>query len=340
VKELDISEIESAEAKAIRKIITEKVVGQEEGVNAIIDILERYHAGLHDPSRPIGSALFLGPTGTGKTRVIEALCEAIGNSPHHCVKVDCGEFQHSHEIAKLIGSPPGYLGHRETPARFTQKTIDGLFTPNHELAIIFFDEIEKASDALWHLLLSILDKATITLGDNSTTNFKDTIILMTSNAGGEEMDRLLRGGGMGFSAPGLEVNEEEIAEKGKSAARKKFTPEFLNRLDRIIAFHTLSRDQIKKICDLELDTVQQNIISLSHEVLFIDVKDAAKGALIEEGYDPKYNGRNIRRVIEQRISLPLSRIIAAGVTKQQDTIQIDYNEGYVFRHIEKDESEN
>ena len=337
---LDLSQLESDRARAIRQNISQRIVGQEGGVDAIIDILEKYHACLHDPNRPIGSALFLGPTGTGKTRLIEALCESIGNSPHHCVKIDCGEFQHSHEIAKLIGSPPGYLGHKETPARFTQKTLDGLHTSNYDLSIIFFDEIEKASDSLWHLLLSILDKGTITLGDNSVTNFQKTIILMTSNAGSVEMDKLIHGGGIGFNTK-TAVDEKEIAEVGLSSAKKKFTPEFINRLDRLVPFHTLTKEQVMKICDLEIDIVQHNILSHSKNILFLRATEEAKREMVREGFNPKYNGRNIRRVIEQNIEIPIARIIASGIAGQEDTIVVDYkNGGYVLGHIRKEKKEN
>lgn len=331
---LDINSIESDKAREVRKKLTEKIIGQPEGINAIVDILEKYNAQLYDKHRPIGSTLFLGPTGTGKTRLVEAFCECLGNSPYHCVKVDCGEFQHSHEIAKLVGSPPGYLGHKETPARFTQKTLDSLHTDNYKLSVIFFDEIEKASDSLWHLLLSILDKATITLGDNSTTNFHDTIIMMTSNAGSVEMDRLISGGGIGFEATNV-VNNKGIAEIGIAAAKKKFTPEFINRLDRIVAFNTLTKEQITKICDLELDAVQQNILSQSKKILFLGVTTAAKEELIRQGYDPKYNGRNIRRVIEKEIEIPIARVIASNLVGQGDTILVDYNGQFIFGHEPK-----
>lgn len=332
---LDLTQIESDRAKAIRETLRSKVIGQQEGIDAIIDIIEKYHANLHDKNRPIGTALFLGPTGVGKTRLIESFCEAIGNDTHHCVKIDCGEFQHSHEIAKLIGSPPGYLGHKETPARFTQKTLNALHTEHYKLSIIFFDEIEKASDSLWHLLLTIMDKATITLGDNSTTDFKDTVILMTSNAGSAEMDKLIHGGGIGFNKL-AGVDEAGIAEIGISSAKKKFTPEFINRLDRIIAFHTLTKEQIEKVCDLEINIIQQNILSKSKNIIFLNVTKEARRALIDEGYDPKYNGRNIRRVIEQRLEIPLARIIASGIAGQEDEIVLDYkNRGYVYGHKTK-----
>jgi ATP-dependent Clp protease ATP-binding subunit ClpB len=340
-KILDLKNIESPKAQAIRKTLERKVVGQQEGINALVDIIEKYHAKLHDKNRPIGSALFLGPTGSGKTRLVESFCAAIGQSEHSCVKIDCGEFQHSHEIAKLIGSPPGYLGHRETPPRLKQNVIDALFTPDYGLAVIFFDEIEKASDSLWHLLLGILDKAKVTCGDSSVTDFSNTIILMTSNAGSSEMDRILNGGGLGFAVPSIGVDEAKIADIGISAAKTKFTPEFINRLDRMVAFHTLSKAQIERVCDLEIEAIQTNILMHSHNILFLKISPAAKKALIEEGYDPKYNGRNIRRTIEKRIELPVARIIASELTKPGSELLVDYKRGeYQFGLLERPISAN
>ena len=163
------------------------IVGQSEAVSRITNLLERFLGGLGDPERPIGSALFLGPTGVGKTAVVEALCEGLYGDPNHMIKIDCTEFQHTHEIAKLIGSPPGYLGHRETPARLTQKTVTDLYTTDVPFAVVLFDEIEKAADQVWELLLGILDRGKLTLGDNTKTDFTKTIVILTSNVGARDI---------------------------------------------------------------------------------------------------------------------------------------------------------
>src|ERR1019366_2669957 len=233
----------STKVAVIQAKFASLIVGQGEATTAITNLLEKYLSGAGDPDRPIGSVLFLGPTGTGKTAVVEAFTEGITGSSHNMIKVDCAEFQNDHEIAKLIGSPPGYLGHRETPARFKNDTIVGLQTFDCPFTILLFDEIEKASDSLWNLLLGILDKGTLTLGDNSTSDFKKTIIFMTSNVGSRKISER---GGLGFSPDSDEAKDEkEIKAAAQSAARAKFSPEFLNRLDEIVVFNTLSREQIE-----------------------------------------------------------------------------------------------
>lgn len=333
-RELDISKIESPKAKAVRKNLERRVVGQTEAKDAVIDIIEKYNSNLYDHSRPIGSALFLGPTGTGKNRIVEALCESVGVNKDSCIKIDCGEFQHSHEIAKLLGSPPGYLGHRETPPRLTQEYLDALHSVDYKLSIVLFDELEKATDALWHMLLGILDKGIVTLGDNRKTDFRKSIILMTSNVGSAEMDSSMHGG-LGY-VPNTEVDEKKLASIGISAAKKKFTPEFINRLDRIVPFHTLTKNQIQQICDMELAAVQNDVLTKTNPILIFKTSPAAKRRLIEEGFDPKYNGRNIRRVIEREIEIPLARIIASGYVKPMQQVIVDYKDKFTFGVIDEE----
>src|SRR5215212_10918964 len=193
-------ERKSPRAKEFEDKLSSLIVGQERAVRRVSGLFQIYLAGLNNPSRPIGTMLFLGPTGSGKTRVVEAAAEVLFGEPHTVVKIDCAEFQHSHEIAKLIGSPPGYLGHRETSPMLTQENLDRMHTEETKLSLILFDEIEKASDSLWQLLLGILDKATLTLGDNRRVDFSKTMVIMTSNLGAREMSELISGG-IGF-APG------------------------------------------------------------------------------------------------------------------------------------------
>lgn len=334
---LDVSGL-SEKAQKVKDEIERNIVGQKDGINALIDIVEKFNANIMDNSRPIGSALFLGPTGSGKTKLVEEFCNALYNDENRCVKIDCGEFQHTHEIAKLIGSPPGYLGHKETPARLKQSTLDGLHTTDFPFSIILFDEIEKASDALWHLLLSILDKATITLGDNTSTNFSKSIILMTSNAGSVKMTKAVDGG-MGFQFIPTEsyVDDDEIARIGIDAAKKKFTPEFINRLDRMVAFHTLSKEQIAEVANKEIDRLQRTILIKSNPIIFFRCTPACKQQLIDEGFDPKYNGRHIRRVVERQLGLPLAKIISQRlvVPSTQNYVMCDFKEGkYEFGLVE------
>src|SRR5216117_3022720 len=188
----------SPRAQDFEERLGARIVGQERAVRRMSGLYQIFLAGMNPLNRPIGTMLFLGPTGSGKTRVIEAAAEVLFADPHAVVKIDCAEFQHSHEIAKLIGSPPGYLGHRETSPMLTQENLDRMHTDDLKLSLILFDEIEKASDSLWQLLLGILDKATLTLGDNRRVDFSRTMVVMTSNLGAREMSEMISGG-IGFA---------------------------------------------------------------------------------------------------------------------------------------------
>jgi len=230
-----------------------KIVGQEEAIEQIVNIYQTFLAGMTSPGRPIGNFLFLGPTGSGKTRLVEAAAETLAGDPRAVIKIDCAEFQHSHEIAKLIGSPPGYLGHRETHPLLSQEVLNQYHTDKMKLSFVLFDEIEKASDALWNLLLGVLDKATLTLGDNRRVDFSRALIFMTSNLGASEMGSILRPN-MGFGSSEIQrlresgqVDEDlngKISKVGVEAARKKFTPEFMNRIDKTVVFRPLGHEEL------------------------------------------------------------------------------------------------
>src|SRR6202008_2483581 len=239
--------------------LRQRVVGQDEAIEALVELHQVFCAGLRSPGRPVGNLLFLGPTGSGKTRIVEAAAEILFGDSRAVIKVDCAEFQHSHEIAKLIGSPPGDLGHRETHPLITQEALAANHTDKLKLSFLLFDEIEKASDALWQLLLGMLDKATLTLGDNGRVDLSQTVIFMTSNLGGGEITELMEGG-MGFIQPkdkpatGLDAKVERTAVE---AARRKFSPEFMNRLDTVVVFHPLKRDELDEVLEMELRQVQK-----------------------------------------------------------------------------------
>src|SRR5437868_9768668 len=195
--------LRSTDAQNFELALRRKIVGQDSAIEKVAEIYQMFLAGLNAPSRPVGNFLFLGPTGSGKTRVVEAMAESLFGDPRAVVKIDCAEFQHSHEIAKLIGSPPGYLGHRETHPLLSQETLNQHHTDKVKLSFVLFDEIEKASDALWNLLLGILDKATLTLGDNRKVDFSSTMVFLTSNLGAAEMSSLLNPR-LGFHGPSLD----------------------------------------------------------------------------------------------------------------------------------------
>src|SRR5271154_4911221 len=240
------------------------IVGQDEAIHQIVRAYQTHVAGLSPVGRPIGNFLFLGPTGSGKTRIVEATAESLLQNSRAVIKIDCAEFQHSHEIAKLIGSPPGYLGHRETHALLSQEALNQHHTEKIKLSFVLFDEIEKASDALWNLLLGILDKATLTLGDNRKVDFSAAMVFLTSNLGAAEMSSLVSPK-LGFHVPSLEDTgcdrrlSARMSRAGVAAARKKFAPEFINRLDKIVVFKSLGREELRRIVDIELQMVQRRI---------------------------------------------------------------------------------
>jgi ATP-dependent Clp protease ATP-binding subunit ClpB len=306
------------------------VVGQEEAIHHIVRTYQTHVAGLSPAGRPIGNFLFLGPTGSGKTRVVEATAESLLKNPRAIIKIDCAEFQHSHEIAKLIGSPPGYLGHRETHALLSQEALNQYHTEKVKLSFVLFDEIEKASDAVWNLLLGILDKATLTLGDNHKVDFSAAMVFLTSNLGAAEMSSLLSPR-LGFHSPSIEDNAKigaRISDTGIAAARRKFTPEFINRLDKIVVFKSLGAEELRRIVDIELEMVQQRIQTAAAGKPFqVNVTDAAREFLLVEGTDLRYGARHLKRAIERLLVQPLSNLMASGQIRRGDCIRVSHQDG-------------
>jgi ATP-dependent Clp protease ATP-binding subunit ClpA len=297
-----------------------------------------YLAGMNGPGRPIGNFLFLGPTGSGKTRLVEATAESLIGDARAMIKIDCAEFQHSHEIAKLIGSPPGYLGHRETHPLLSQEVLNQYQTEKMKLSFVLFDEIEKASDALWNLLLGILDKATLTLGDNRRVDFSRTLIFMTSNLGAAEMGSILRPN-LGFAASEIEKlhgtgqmdegTSEKISRAGVEAARRKFTPEFMNRIDKVVVFKPLGQPELRKILGLELSILQQRIFNSSTTTPFVfTLSEPAKDHLLAEGTDMKYGARHLKRAIDRALVQPMSNLIATQQVRGGDLIKVDFDAEY------------
>jgi ATP-dependent Clp protease ATP-binding subunit ClpA len=324
------------EAMSLESSLRRMIIGQEEAIEQIVNIYQMHLTGMSAPGRPIGNFLFLGPTGSGKTRIVEATAEALLKNPRAVIKIDCAEFQHSHEIAKLIGSPPGYLGHRETHPLLSQEVLNQYHTETMKLSFVLFDEIEKASDALWNLLLGILDKATLTLGDNRKVDFSRAMIFMTSNLGAAEMSSIIAPK-LGFAAPEHrmrvaagavdEKTSGKLARSGVEAARKKFTPEFMNRLDKIVTFQPLGSEQLKKILDIELNLVQQRIFNTSANGVFVfTLSDESKSFLLEEGTDLKYGARHLKRAIERLLVQPMSNLIATEQVRGGDWIRVDFDQ--------------
>jgi ATP-dependent Clp protease ATP-binding subunit ClpA len=322
------------EAEGLLDNLSKLIVGQDEAIQQIVNVYQTQLAGLNQPGRPVGNFLFLGPTGSGKTRIVEATAEALVQNPAAVIKIDCAEFQHSHEIAKLIGSPPGYLGHRETHSLLSQEVLNNHQTDTCKLSFVLFDEIEKASDALWNLLLGILDKGTLTLGDNRKVDFSQAMVFMTSNLGAAEMSAMMTPR-LGFSAvyPKAEEAKERSAEldtkiekSGVEAARRKFTPEFMNRLDKVVVFRPLGESELKKIIDIELNMVQKRIFESSPDRPFVfDVTEPAKRHMLREGTDMRYGARHLKRAVERLLVQPMSNLIASDQVRAGDWLRVDFS---------------
>jgi ATP-dependent Clp protease ATP-binding subunit ClpB len=316
----------STDAREFDTALRRKIVGQDPAVDKVVEIYQMFLAGLNPPGRPVGNLLFLGPTGSGKTRVVEAMAESLFGDARACIKIDCAEFQHSHEIAKLIGSPPGYLGHRETHPLLTQEALNQWHNEKLKLSILLFDEIEKASDALWQLLLGILDKATLTLGDNRRVDLSQCIIIMTSNLGAGEMNEMVTGG-FGFAQKVTAIDaklDEKINRTAVEAARRKFSPEFMNRIDKTVVFRMLREDHMRQILEIELGMVQQRILSATGANQFVfNCTSRVKDFLLQEGTDPKYGARHLKRAIERHLVFPMANLVATGQVKLGDFVRVD-----------------
>lgn len=318
------------QADELEKSLRHLVIGQDEAIHQIVRAYQTYVAGMSPVGRPIANLLFLGPTGSGKTRLVEATAESLLKNPRAVIKIDCAEFQQSHEIAKLIGSPPGYLGHRETHALLSQQALNQHHTEKVKLSFVLFDEIEKASDALWNLLLGILDKGILTLGDNSRVDFSAAMVFLTSNLGAAEMSALVSPK-LGFHMPVSQHNaadtklSERISRVGLEAARRKFTPEFVNRLDKIVVFRALGSEELDRIVDIELELVQERIHTASPSNPFlINVTDGAREFLLREGTDFRYGARPLKRAIERLLVQPLSNLMATRQIRRGDCIQVTH----------------
>ena len=323
------------DAEKLNGDLRKHIIGQDQAIDQIVNVYQMYLAGMNSPGRPVGNFLFLGPTGSGKTRLVEAAAESLVGDARAIVKIDCAEFQHSHEIAKLIGSPPGYLGHRETHPLLSQEVLNQYHTDKIRLSFVLFDEIEKASDSLWNLLLGILDKATLTLGDNRRVDFSHALIFMTSNLGATEMGSILRPN-LGFAASEIEAQHragkldeatnEKVSRAGVEAAKRKFTPEFMNRIDKVVVFKPLGQDELRKILGLELGILQTRIFSSSMTTPFVfSVTEEAKDFLLREGTDMKYGARHLKRAIDRALVHPMSNLIATQQVRGGDLIKVDFD---------------
>lgn len=296
-------------------LLSRKVVGQSAALQCIIPYIQMYEAGLGPPDRPPGVFLLLGPSGTGKTRTVEALAEILHGSAKHLLKIDCGEYQSDHEVAKLIGAPPGYVGHRETKPLLTQERLLGAVSPDCDLALVLFDEIEKASPAFTALLLGLLDKAALRSGDNTEVTFDKALIFLTSNLGAREMLREIRPD-IGFQPVDTRSTTDvtsRLESIGIAAVRKRFSPEFVNRIDAIITYHPLNAESLAEILDSHIAELQRHVHSRLGERSFdIEVGPAARRVLLERGASQEYGARELKRTIHRLLTQPLAVLVAEG----------------------------
>lgn len=317
----------SNEALEFEDQLHAKIVGQDAGIEALVELYQIFCANLNAANRPVGTFLFLGPTGTGKTRLVEAAAEILFGDPRAVIKVDCAEYQHSLEISKLIGSPPGYLGHKETHPLITQDALKQFHTDKLKLSFLLFDEIEKSSDALWQLLLGILDKATLRLGDNRRVDLSQTFIFLTSNLGARGITELISDG-FGF-VPSAEEPTRKLDQQVESiaveAARRTFSPEFMNRLDKIVVFRPLHLEQLLDILDIELDYLQDRVLQTGKGQFVFRVTSPAKLFLIQEGMDTRYGARHLKRALERQLVHPLANLLATEQIKSGDRLCIDWD---------------
>lgn len=303
------------------------VVGQDEALDSIVTVFQMFRIGMNPPHKPVGTFLFLGPTGSGKTKVVEATANALLGSPRSLTKVDCAEFQHSHEIAKLVGSPPGYLGHKETTPMLSQENLNKYHTENRKISVVLFDEIEKASDSLWALLLGIMDKASMTTGANTQVDFSKCLIFMTSNLGSKEIQNVLTGKGFGY---GQKLTTTKTVEQtdavGLDSARKKFSPEFMNRLDKVVTFRPLTEPQMYRVLEMELNDIQQRIVDAGPDKAFIlKVGKSARKYILHQGWDVRYGARHLKRALDRLVVQPIANIMSTGQVLRGDVVEIEYD---------------
>jgi ATP-dependent Clp protease ATP-binding subunit ClpA/CheY-like chemotaxis protein len=307
-------------------ILSRKVVGQPAATSVIVPYIQMFQAGLAPEGRPVGVFLLLGPTGTGKTKTVEALAEVLHGSAKNLLKIDCGEFQMEHEVAKLIGAPPGYLGHRETQPMLSQQKLTAVTSDSSPLSLVLFDEIEKAAPSLTRLLLGVLDKGILRLGDNSTVNFEKSLVFLTSNLGAREMMREINPD-FGFSAgaPGVHGDiTSKLQNIALVAVRKKFSPEFVNRIDCVITYQPLTAESLSAILDHQIADLQNHVNTrLAGRCFQIEVPYETRQWLIEKGTSSEYGARELNRTIHRHLTQPLATMVATGQIDAGARVRVD-----------------
>jgi ATP-dependent Clp protease ATP-binding subunit ClpA len=295
-----------------------------------VPYVQMYRAGLAAEGRPVGVFLLLGPTGTGKTKTVEALAEALHGSEKSLLKVDCGEFQMEHEVAKLIGAPPGYLGHRETQPMLTQLKLNGVTSEGSNLSLVLFDEIEKAAPSVTRLLLGVLDKATLRLGDNTSVNFERTMIFLTSNLGAAAMRKELCPD-FGFESMveiGTRGGLSKLASIGMGEVRRKFSPEFVNRIDAVITYQPLSAESLAIILNQQIAALEKHIHGrLAERAFEIELSEPARALLLRLGTSPEFGARELKRTILRKLTQPLAALLESGRIPPESNVRVELAAG-------------
>jgi ATP-dependent Clp protease ATP-binding subunit ClpB len=289
----------------------QRVVGQNEAVDKVADVITRSRAGLSDPNKPYGSFLFLGSTGVGKTELCKALAQFLFDSEDHLIRIDMSEYMEKHSVARLIGAPPGYVGY-EAGGYLTEQVR------RKPYSVILFDEVEKAHPDVFNVLLQALDDGRMTDGQGRTVDFKNTVMVMTSNLGSSEIARLAEAG----------TPDDAITIAVMEEVKHHFRPEFINRIDEVVVFHGLSAGNIQGIAKIQLQRLAQRLVE---QDMGLNVSDAAVAAIAKEGFDPAYGARPLKRAISQYIENPLARAILAGQYGPKSVVSVDYRDGqFVF----------
>jgi ATP-dependent Clp protease ATP-binding subunit ClpA len=331
-------------AKALVELLSQKVVGQPAALKHIVPYIELAQAGLAPRARPLGVFLLLGPTGTGKTRTVEVLAEALHGSDKRFVRVDCGEFQMEHDVAKLIGAPPGYVGHRETVPVLTQENLEAATSEHSDISIVLFDEIEKAASSLTPLLLGILDRATLRLSDNNDVNFEQSLIFMTSNLGAREMMNQLNPGfgfqrGQAKQAAASEAGTVDVKLRSIAlgAVRKRFSPEFVNRIDVVITYQPLDDAALRTILEHQLHELQEHInTALADRWFEIEVPEETRNFFLKQGTSAEYGARELKRTIHRHLMQPLATLVAAGRIEPGSLVRAELvGDSVEIRHLGK-----
>jgi ATP-dependent Clp protease ATP-binding subunit ClpA len=309
--------------------LASRLVGQPHVIAEIVPYVQMYRAGLGPEGRPAGVFLLLGPTGTGKTRTVEALADVLHGSEKNLVRVDCGEFQMEHEVAKLIGAPPGYLGHRETPPMLTQQKLGAVTSEASNLSLVLFDEIEKAAPSMTRLLLGVLDKAVLRLGDNTSVNFERTLIFLTSNLGARAMGKeMLADFGFAAGSPGSGALRK-LSSIGLGAVKRKFAPEFVNRIDGVITYQPLDAEALEAILDQQIAGLERHIANRLEERAFtLALEPDARRFLLEKGTSAEYGARELKRVILRSLTQPLAALVEGNQIPPESVVRVAHeNDG-------------